>query len=94
MFLVDEQNEQVYWAAPLKEIDNKDLSSQDTYTFHISLENYLDRNSIVLPEDFVFEIIRYYAIKWMMLCEYIVQKASLIHLLGQEKGLRPLENAS
>lgn len=61
LFLVNEQNEQVYWTAPLKEIDNKDISTQDTYTFHISVENCLDRNSIVIPEAFVFEIIRYYA---------------------------------
>ena len=34
LFLVDERNEQIYWTAPLKEIENKDLSAQDTYTFH------------------------------------------------------------
>ena len=61
LFLVDERNEQIYWAAPLKEIENKDLSVQDTYTFHIPKTNCLDKNSTVLPEPFIFEIIRYYA---------------------------------
>ena len=61
LFLVDERNEQIYWTAPLKEIENKDLSAQDTYTFHVPKINCLDKNSMVLPEPLIFEIIRYYA---------------------------------
>lgn len=61
LFLVDEKNEQIFWASPLKEIENIDLTSQDTYTFHIPKTNCLDRNSEILPETFIFEIIRYYA---------------------------------
>lgn len=61
LFLVDERYEQIYWTAPLKEIENKDLSAQDTYTFHVPKINRLDKNSMVLPEPFIFEIIRYYA---------------------------------
>lgn len=61
IFLVDESNEQVYWTSPLKEIENKDLSDQDTYTVHIPKDNCLNRNDEVLPESFIFEIIRYYA---------------------------------
>lgn len=61
LFLVDERNEQIYWVSPLKEVENADLSAQNTYTFHIPKSNCLNRNSEMLPESFIFEIIRYYA---------------------------------
>lgn len=61
LFIVDLKNEQIYWTAPLKEIENKDLSGQDTYTFHIPKTNCLDSSSEALPESFIFEIMRYYA---------------------------------
>ena len=48
LLLVDERNEQIYWTAPLKEIENKDLSAQDIYTFHVPKINCLDKNSIPL----------------------------------------------
>ena len=61
LFLVDEESENIYWAAPLREIEGKDLSNQDTYTFHICKENILNSHINHLPEAFIFEIIRYYA---------------------------------
>ncbi len=61
LFLVDEKKGQAYWTAPLTEIENKDISGQDSYTFHISVDNCINSNTSTPPELFIFEIIRYYA---------------------------------
>lgn len=61
LFLVDERNEVVYWSAPLHEIENKDILNQDSYSFHIPKINCISQSSSELSEDFIFEIIRYYA---------------------------------
>lgn len=61
LFLVDEKNEYVYWCSPLHEIEGKDIINQNSYSFHIYKKNCISRNSSKLSEDFIFEIIRYYA---------------------------------
>lgn len=61
LFIVDEINAQIYWGTPLKEIENIDLSAQDSYTFHIPKSNCLNNKTKELPESFIYEIIRYYA---------------------------------
>lgn len=61
LFLVDIKKEVIFWSSPLKEIDNRDLSKQDSVTIHIPLNNIISSKSICLSSDFKFEIIRYYA---------------------------------
>lgn len=61
IFLVDVNKEIVYWAAPLRELENCDFSKQESVTIHIPIENYISSKSDSLSSDFKFEIIRYYA---------------------------------
>lgn len=61
LFLVDEENECVYWTAPLNEIEGKDISEQKSFTCHIPKTNIINSKTSELPESFSFEIIRYYA---------------------------------
>ena len=61
LFLVDIKKELIFWTAPLREVENRDLSKQDSVTIHIPLNNCISSKTDCLSSNFKFEIIRYYA---------------------------------
>ena len=61
LFLVDIKKEIIFWTAPLREVENRDLSKQDSVTIHIPVNNLITSKTDCLSSNFKFEIIRYYA---------------------------------
>lgn len=61
LFLVDIEKELIYWTAPLREVENRDLSNQESVTIHIPVENCITSKTQYLSSEFKFEIMRYYA---------------------------------
>ena len=61
LFLVDINKEIIFWTAPLREVENRDLSKQDSVTIHIPVNNRITSKTDCLSSNFKFEIIRYYA---------------------------------
>lgn len=61
LFLVDIEKEIIFWTAPLREVENRDLSKQDSVTIHIPVNNCISSKTDCLSSNFKFEIIRYYA---------------------------------